>query len=42
MRAGQQAMELWRTRARLRAAPIPPPSEVPAPEAERAAEAVSS
>jgi glycosyltransferase involved in cell wall biosynthesis len=42
MRAGQQAMELWRARARLRAAPIPPPSEVPAPEAERAAEAVSS
>jgi dolichol-phosphate mannosyltransferase len=42
VRAGQQAMELWRARARLRAAPIPPPAESPAPDGERTAEAVSS
>ena len=42
VRARHQAMELWRARARLRAAPIAPPSDVPAPEGERPAEAVSS
>jgi glycosyltransferase involved in cell wall biosynthesis len=42
VRGGHQAMELWRARARLRSAPIPPPSEAPAPEGERTAEAVSS
>jgi glycosyltransferase involved in cell wall biosynthesis len=42
VRPAHQAMELWRARARLRAAPIPPPAESPAPEGERAAEAVSS
>ena len=42
VRPGHQAMELWRSRARLRAAPIPPPAESPAPENERTAEAVSS
>jgi glycosyltransferase involved in cell wall biosynthesis len=42
VRAGHQALELWHARARLRAAPIPPAAEAPAPESERAAEAVSS
>ena len=42
VRAGQQALELWRARARLRAAPIPPPAEVPIPEGQRPAEVVSS
>jgi len=42
VRAGHQAVELWHARARLRSAPIPPPSETPAPEGERTAEAVSS
>ena len=42
VRAGHQALELWRARARLRAAPIPPTAESPATEGERAAEAVSS
>jgi glycosyltransferase involved in cell wall biosynthesis len=42
VRAGQQALELWRARARLRAAPIPPPAELPTPEGQRPAEVVSS
>lgn len=42
VRPGQQALELWRARARLRATPIAPAPEVPAHEGERAAEAVSS
>jgi glycosyltransferase involved in cell wall biosynthesis len=42
VRPGHQAVELWRARARLRAAPIPPPAESPAQEGERTAEAVSS
>jgi hypothetical protein len=42
VRAGQQALELWRARARLRAAPIPPPAELPSPEGQRPAEVVSS
>jgi glycosyltransferase involved in cell wall biosynthesis len=42
VRAGQQALELWRARARLRAAPSPPPAELPTPEGQRPAEVVSS
>lgn len=42
VRAGHQAVELWRARARLRAAPIPPPADAPVPEGQRPAEAVSS
>jgi hypothetical protein len=42
VQAGHQAMELWRARARLRAAPIPPPADVPAHEGQRPAEAVPS
>ena len=42
VRAGHQALELWRARARLRAAPIPPPADAPVPEGQRPAEAVSS
>jgi hypothetical protein len=42
VRAGHQAVELWRARARLRAAPIPPPADAPVAEGQRPAEAVSS
>jgi len=41
-RPGEEAAQLWRARARLRAAPIPPSAEPSAAEAERPAEAVSS
>jgi glycosyltransferase involved in cell wall biosynthesis len=41
VRPWDEAAGLWRARARLRAAPIPPPSEPAAAEPERPAEAVS-
>ena len=42
VRAGHQAVELWRARDQPRVAPIPPPAEPPAPESERKDKAVFS
>ena len=42
VRPWDEAVLLWQARTRLRAAPIPPPAEPAAAEAERQAEAVSS
>jgi hypothetical protein len=42
VRPAEEAMNLWRARARFRASPIAPPSEPAGRDAERPAAAVSS